>query len=50
VDWTTTGLSSPVKQKMESTFTPQEKGTYIARVCLGRASTTLYVCPKIDES
>jgi len=50
VAWTTTGLTSPVKQKMESTFTPQEKGVYYVKPCLGKASTTLYYCPLIDET
>lgn len=46
--WTTTGLTTPVKQKLEVTFTPQEKGYYIARVRLAKASTTVYVCPKLE--
>lgn len=46
VTWTTTGLGTPVKQKLEATFTPQEKGPAIVTVHLGRASTTLYYCPK----
>lgn len=44
--WTTTGLASPVKQALSVTFTPQEKGFYIARVVLAKASKTLYFCPK----
>lgn len=43
--WTTTGLSSPTKQKLEVTFTPQEKGWVSARVMLAKASTTVYVDP-----
>jgi hypothetical protein len=46
--WTTTGLSSPVKQKLSVTFTPQEKGYLQATVVLAKASTTMYVCPKMD--
>lgn len=45
--WTTTGLTTPVKQKLSVTFTPQEKGYIHARVYLGKASKTLYVDPKI---
>lgn len=46
--WTTTGLTTPVKQKLSVTFTPQEKGFIHARVVLAKASTTVYVCPKAD--
>lgn len=45
--WTTTGLTTPVKQKLSVTFTPQEKGFIHARVHLGKASKTLYVDPKL---
>lgn len=48
--WTTTGLASPVKQALSVTFTPQEKGFYIARVVLAKASKTVYVCPKATVS
>jgi hypothetical protein len=48
--WTTTGLTTPVKQKLSVTFTPQEKGPIIARVYLAKASTTVYVCPEILTS
>lgn len=30
--------------------TPQEKGVIRARVCLAKASTTLYACPKLEVS
>lgn len=43
--WTTTGLTTPVKQKLSVTFTPQKKGFVIARVCIGKASKTIYVDP-----
>lgn len=43
--WTTTGLSTPVKQNLAVSFTPQEKGWIRARVCLAKASTTMYVDP-----
>lgn len=45
--WTTTGLTSPVKQKLSVTFTPQEKGFIHARVVMAKASKTCYVCPKM---
>lgn len=44
--WTTTGLSTPVKQNLAVSFTPQEKGLIRARVCLAKASTTMYFDPK----
>ena len=46
--WTTTGLTTPVTQALAVTFTPQEKGPIQLRVMLARASTTVYVCPKVD--
>lgn len=48
VTWTTTGLTTPVKQKASVTFTPAEKGWFICRLVLAKASKTLYVCPKAD--
>ena len=45
--WTTTGLTTPIKQKLSVTFTPQEKGFFIARVVLAKPSTTVYVDPKL---
>jgi hypothetical protein len=45
VTWTTTGLSSPNKQKLVATFTPQKKGTFTAVVMLAKASYTVYVDP-----
>lgn len=45
--WTTTGLTSPVKQKLSVTFTPQEAGYVIGRVVLAKASTTVYVDPEL---
>lgn len=46
--WTTTGLTTPVKQKLSVSFTPQEKGWIQVRVMLAKASTTMYFCPKVD--
>ncbi len=48
VTWTTTGLTTPQKQKLSVTFTPQEKGWYQCKVVMARASKTIYVCPKLD--
>lgn len=48
--WTTTGMTNPNKQKLSVTFTPQEKGFFIARVCAAKASYTLYVDPKLQVS
>ncbi len=43
--WTTTGLTTPTKQKLSVTFTPQEKGFLHAVVKLALLSTTVYVDP-----
>lgn len=48
--WTTTGMSNPNEQKLEVTFTPQEKGVAIVTVCVARASATLYVDPMAQLS
>lgn len=48
--WTTTGLTTPVKQTLSKAVTPQEKGVIRARVCLAKASTTMYACPKLEVS
>ena len=45
--WTTTGLTTPVKQKLSVTFTPQERGVVILRVVMAKASKTCYICPKV---
>lgn len=49
-NWTTTGLSSPVKQTLSVSFTPALVGPYLVRVCLARASTTVYVDPKVQTA
>lgn len=41
--WTTTGLTTPTKQKLTATFTPQQKGVMVFTVVLMKASTTVYV-------
>jgi len=46
--WTTTGLTTPVKQKLEVSFTPQEKGLVRCKVMLAKPSTTMYFCPKVS--
>lgn len=46
--WTTTGLSSPVKQKMAAAFTPNMAGLVRGCVVISKASQTLYVDPKIS--
>lgn len=43
--WTTTGLTTPVKQKLSVTFTPQKKGFILAQVRIGKASKTVYIDP-----
>lgn len=40
--WTTTGLGTPVLQQVAITVTPAMKGLITLRVCLAKASTTLY--------
>lgn len=45
VTWTTTGLTTPVKQKLSVTFTPQMVGFIVGRVVLIKPSTTVYVDP-----
>jgi len=45
--WTTTGLTTPVTQKLSVTFTAQEKGFVHARVVMAKASKTAYICPKM---
>lgn len=50
VAWSTTGLTTPVKQKLSVTITPELRGYFTAVVKLGKPSTTVYVCPKIEVS
>lgn len=44
-NWTTTGLGTPVSQKIAFTFTPQKKGLVTVYLFIGKASTTVYVNP-----
>ena len=46
--WTTTGLTTPNKQQLSVTFTPQRAGYIQAKVYLGKASKTVYVDPKLQ--
>ena len=48
--WTTTGLGTPVKQQLSVAVTPTGKGPIRCRVVLAKASTTMWVCPKIEVS
>jgi hypothetical protein len=45
--WTTTGLTTPTKQKLEVSVTPAEKGWVRCRICLAKPSSTVYICPLI---
>lgn len=45
--WTTTGMSNPNTQKLSVTVTVNEIGYVHARVCVAKASTTVYCCPKL---
>ena len=47
VAWTTTGLTTPVKQSLSMTFTPQQKGFIICRVVMAKAAKTIYVDPLV---
>ena len=44
--WTTTGLTTPVKQGLAVTFTPGMVGPIRWRVKIAKASTTVYIDPK----
>lgn len=44
--WTTTGLTTPVKQDLAVTFTPNMVGPIRWKVKVAKVSTTLYVDPK----
>lgn len=43
-------MTTPTKQKLEVSFTPQVKGLFTARVMLAKASTTVYVDPILTVS
>ena len=46
VTWTTTGMTNPNKQKCSVSITPEEVGTIIVRLCIAKASKTLYYDPE----
>lgn len=48
VAWTTTGLTTPVKQKLSAAFTAQEKGLVMVRVHLAKPSVTMYFDPEAN--
>lgn len=45
--WNTSGLSNPNAQYVEVTFTPQMVGHFIVRMCLAKASYTVYADRKV---
>lgn len=45
--WTTTGLTTPVKQALSVTFTPQKKGFIHAHVVMTKASKICYIDPML---
>ena len=51
VTWNGTGgMANPNKFKCAVTVTPGKKGPITARICLAKASTTIYVDPLVTES
>jgi hypothetical protein len=48
--WDTTSMSNPNKQEVGVSFTPQAKGTIVARVLLMKASKTIYQNGRIKLS
>lgn len=48
--WTTTGLTSPAKMSLAITVTPQQKGWFICRVMMAKASAVMIVDPVITVS
>jgi len=48
--WTTTGMANPHEQQLEVTFTPEQKGVALVRVCVAKTSYTLYVDPQAQLS
>jgi len=44
--WTTTGMSSPKRQKLVLTFTPQMKGYFVPKVKIAKNWVVVYVDPK----
>lgn len=49
--WTTSGMANPKQRKVACTFTPQEKGVILVRLCMGNTvPTTVYADPLIVRS
>jgi hypothetical protein len=46
--WTTTGLTTPVKQSVSVSFTPQMQGPIRWRIRYAKSSGVVYICPKPD--
>lgn len=46
--WTTTGITNVMKQKLQVSFTPQQKGPVRAVIKLSKPSTTVYVNPRMS--
>lgn len=46
--WTTTGLSTPVKQKLSVAFTAQEKGWVSAKIVVAKASAVVFADPVLS--
>jgi len=44
--WTTTGMTTPMAQKLVLTFTPQMKGYFVPKVKIAKASKVIYIDPK----
>lgn len=49
-DWTSTGITDPVRQKLSVTITPEEAGFIHAKVMNATSSTPIYVDPVIQLS
>lgn len=48
--WTTTGLTTPQKQKAAVTITNNEECVAFVTICVAKASKTIYFCPKVEVS
>ena len=48
--WTTTGMTTPVKQKLSVTFTPQHVGPFICVVHLAAINKVVTICPKVEQT
>lgn len=45
--WTTTGMTTPAKQKISVDITPQEKGVIVARLVMFKAGKVVHRCGKM---